>query len=138
MQAAVAFCQCRTLWAYIVVVEAVVGHTQNTEHIKGRIGFHLGQFHGVGREPRAIKRLAAKGVIPLPNKVVPIAHSKTQMLGHGFAHDHFVWVVVTEGQWVGAVWPFELDRGDGVKIVAHREGPCSGPSAGAGGMLSWK
>ena len=80
VKVAVAFGQVGTFRAHIMVVETEIGNIKNTEHIERGVSFHFSQSHRVSREPRPVKRLTTKGIVPFPNKVMPIAHGKAQML----------------------------------------------------------
>ena len=97
---AIAFGKGGTFGAHIGIVEAVEGHAQDIKHLKGGVGFQLGQFHRLAK-PRAQQGLAAKGVVALIGKGMPVGDGKAQMIFHPLAHDHFVGVVVVKGEFVG-------------------------------------
>ena len=102
-----------------MIVKAKERHIQNAEHVKGGVRLGAGQIHRVGREPRALERLPAKGIVPLPDKVVPIANGKAQMIGHRLVAQLFRRVVMAICQRIGAVCPFKGHGGDVCEILAH-------------------
>ena len=80
------FSKILTLGAHIRIVKAEEGCAKQMEHFKGNIGLVLCGIHRaagpVFGEPRPFKGCATKRVIAWPDKIMPVAHRKSEVVLH--------------------------------------------------------
>ena len=69
--------------------------------------------------PWTIKRACAEHVKAIPAECMPIAHCHTQMVGHGFAHDNAVLVIIAVGKRIGGFEAFKFNGFDVGKIAVR-------------------
>ena len=103
---------------HIRIVKAKEGHTKDAEHLKRDVGFQLRMIHRLPK-PRTLKGWPAKRIPARPRKGVPIGAGKPQVVRQGFALQHLAGIVVTEGEFILRLWPFERDGGDVFEKVGH-------------------
>ena len=117
--------------ADIRIMPAKEGLAENLEELESGIGLEASAVHAVLGKPRTGKRRSSKLILTFPGKAVPIGDRKPQMVFHALAEDHFIGIIVSKLESVGAVGSRKSDPLDILKKSgAHRSflsfwSPCS-------------
>ena len=111
------FCMC--VFVYVCKSMRRTGyayHMYMYRHVRAN-SISVQYLHGVGAVvPRPVHGGEPEGVIPAPAEGVPEAHAETAPLGHRAALDHFLRVVVLEGERVRGGGALVLDLGDSLEV----------------------
>src|SRR5262249_17225588 len=113
VEVGVALFEGRTFGRDVAIVKGEERRAELLEELEGDLQLQLRRLErALHLEPGPVEGAGAEHVRARPRERVPVANGAAQMLGDGFAEHHAVFVVVTKGQRICALWPLVADRFD--------------------------